>query len=155
MLALYELLRVIRSTCNANCICDVIGTSQGITPSGAGYGGPGGQFESDVSTADIAGEWYGLTRDPVDMGSGGGGADGGAGGAFLYLRVYETLTLEGWLASITYMYLTINASCIICCAGDVMCTKCLHYRSNPGRRRCGHWRAIWRRLRRWRLHPGK
>ena len=54
------------------------------------------------------------------MGSGGGGADGGAGGAFLYLRVYETLTLEGWLASITYMYLTINAPCIIRCAVDVI-----------------------------------
>ena len=43
----------------------------------------------------IAGSWYGLVRDPVDMGSGGGGAEGGAGGAYLYLKVYETLTLEG------------------------------------------------------------
>jgi len=71
------------------------GTSEGITASGGGYGGTGGQYTSDQSTADIAGPWYGLTRDPVDMGSGGGGAEGGAGGAFLYLRVYETLTLEG------------------------------------------------------------
>ena len=29
------------------------------------------------------------------MGSGGGGSEGGAGGAYLYLKVYETLTLEG------------------------------------------------------------
>ena len=43
----------------------------------------------------IAGSWYGLTREPVDMGSGGGGSEGGAGGAYLYLKVYETLTLEG------------------------------------------------------------
>ena len=77
------------------CNYDVTGTSEGITPSGAGYGGTGGQYSPDVDTADIAGSWYGLTRDPVDMGSGGGGDEGGAGGAFLYLRVYETLTLEG------------------------------------------------------------
>ena len=64
-------------------------------PTGAGYGGKGGQYTSDQESSDARGEWYGLVRDPVDMGSGGGGSEGGAGGAFLYLRVYETLSLEG------------------------------------------------------------
>ena len=43
----------------------------------------------------IAGPWHGLVRDPVNMGSGGGGAEGGAGGAYLQLRVFDTLQLEG------------------------------------------------------------
>lgn len=61
---------------------------------GGGYGAPGGSPDASQE----GGAWYGLTREPVDMGSGGGNGTGtgGAGGSFLKLQVARTLDLEGW-----------------------------------------------------------
>jgi hypothetical protein len=67
-------------------------------PSGAGYGGPGG----DAGTA--GGPVYGSLLQPVDLGSGGGtagvsGSPGGAGGGALRLTVDGTLTIDGQLSA--------------------------------------------------------
>lgn len=75
-------------------IMSLTGSNVAGTGTGAGYGAPGGS--KDENTA--GGSWYGLTRDVVDMGSGGGnstGGVGGAGGAYLHLGIFGALTLEG------------------------------------------------------------
>ena len=61
---------------------------------GGGFGAPGGS----PSTGMSGGSWYGLTRSPSDIGSGGGNSStgrGGSGGGFLELNIAQTLTVEG------------------------------------------------------------
>jgi len=68
------------------------GQSDWNAGSGGGYGGAGG-----ASYNRAGGGSYGSTTEPVDLGSGGGGAigQGGAGGGAMRLTVGGTLSLEG------------------------------------------------------------
>lgn len=62
--------------------------------SGGGHGGRGGFGPYDLATTYA----YGSSLDPNTWGSGGKG-DGGRGGGFLALRVYNKLRVEGTIAS--------------------------------------------------------
>jgi hypothetical protein len=71
------------------------GPGAGVTYStvgtGGGYGGDGGNYNSNT----VAGVTYGSVTDPTDLGSGGGRTSGGAGGGAVKLDVSGTLTLNG------------------------------------------------------------
>ena len=74
------------------------GNTDYYNPSGAGYGGLGG------NAATVGGTVYGSLLQPVDLGSGGGsarvcgaGCPGGAGGGAIRVNVDGTLTVDGEL----------------------------------------------------------
>ena len=72
---------------NAGWALDGVGT-------GAGHGGWGGSHVMDTN----GGDYYGWTRDPENMGSGGGNSAtgvGGAGGAFVTLKVAVSFEMDG------------------------------------------------------------
>lgn len=61
---------------------------------GGGYGGTGGAGQNFAG-----GGTYGSFTQPVDLGSGAGGSDGGSGGGVIHLIVGGTLTVNGVLSS--------------------------------------------------------
>ena len=63
---------------------------------GAGHGAPGGSPSADYTGGDA----YDLTRDPTEVGSGGGNSvngTGGTGGGYLQIFTYYDLTNDGKL----------------------------------------------------------
>lgn len=61
---------------------------------GAGHGAPGGSYSTSVDGGVV----YDNVRIPTETGSGGGSSrngTGGAGGGYLILKLYTSLTLDG------------------------------------------------------------
>jgi hypothetical protein len=78
------------------------GASSYYHPSGAGYGGPGGNSYSILTVMAGGGTIYGSLLEPADLGSGGGNGPsgpGGAGGGAVRLNVDGTLTVNGQLTA--------------------------------------------------------
>ncbi len=70
------------------------GPGAGLSNCGGGHGGAGGRAPSG-----LGGEAYDARIFPADLGSGGSGTTGGAGGGRIFLTVEGTLTVNGTLSA--------------------------------------------------------